>query len=125
MILAIITGFILYMVIGMAYYAIVGNRWLQWLNIKDAKQPNYGLLTAVTLLTTVLLYFVLQISQAITVLDGAIFGFVIGIIIALAYAKDFIFGLGTSQNAPRNVYFTAVGYHIIALTVIGAVMMLF
>lgn len=125
MIFAILTGFILYMVIGMTYYAIIGNRWLQWLNMKDAKQPNYGLLTGVTLLTTVLLYIVLQHSQATTVVDGAFTGFIVGIIIALAYAKDFIFGLGTGHSAPRNVYFTAVGYHIIALTVIGAIMMLF
>ncbi len=126
MILAIIVGVILYMAIGMLYYSplLFGNRWVEVLNIKP-EHPNYGLLSFVTVVTSILLYVVLQLAQAQTIVDGALIGASIGIIVALAYAKDFIFGLATHSKNSRIVYFIAVGYHLIALTVIGAVMMLF
>ncbi|GAE26802.1 hypothetical protein JCM9140_2903 [Halalkalibacter wakoensis JCM 9140] len=124
MLLAIISGVILYMVSGMIYYSIVGNRWIDWLNIKP-EQPNYGLLSLVTLLTSIVLYGFLYLSQAESLLDGALTGGAVGVIVALAYAKDFIFGLGTNSKKPVSIYFIAVGYHILALTIIGAVMMFF
>ncbi|WP_100398124.1 DUF1761 domain-containing protein [Bacillus sp. FJAT-44742] len=124
MILAILSGVVLYMVSGMIYYSVVGNRWIDLLNIKP-EQPNYGLLTLVTLLTSTLLFGVLQLSQAETLLDGALTGGAVGAIVALAYAKDFIFGLGANSKKPAFIYFIAVGYHVIALTLIGTVMMFF
>lgn len=124
MILAILSGVVLYMVSGMIYYSVLGNRWVDLLNIKP-EQPNYGLLTLVTLLTSTMLYGVLRLSQAETLLDGALVGGSVGIIVALAYAKDFIFGLGTNSKKSTTVYFIAVGYHVIALTIIGTVMMFF
>lgn len=124
MILAVLTGVIIYMVSGMIYYSVLGNRWVELLNIKP-EQPRYGLLTLVTLLTSVLLYSVLQLSQAQTLIDGALIGGILGIIIALAYAKDFIFGLGTNSTKPASIYFIAVGYHVFALTLIGTIMMFF
>ncbi|MDQ0252644.1 uncharacterized membrane-anchored protein YitT (DUF2179 family) [Evansella vedderi] len=127
MLFAIITGVILYMAIGMLYYSpmLFGNRWVEILNIKDPKQPNYGLLSLVTIFTVILLYGILLISQAETVFDGLMVGGAVGIIIALAYAKDFIFGLGSASKNQVILYFIAIGYHFIALTIIGAVMMLF
>ncbi|WP_096435662.1 DUF1761 domain-containing protein [Alteribacter populi] len=124
MILAIIIGVVLYMVSGMIYYSVLGNRWVKLLNIKP-EQPNYGMLTLVTLLTSIILYAVLQLSHAETLMDGALMGGGVGIIVALAYAKDFIFGLGTNSTKPVSIYFIAVGYHLIALTIIGTVMMFF
>jgi hypothetical protein len=124
MILAILSGVVLYMVSGMIYYSVLGNRWVDLLNIKP-EQPNYRLLTLITLLTSTMLYGVLQLSQAETLLDGALVGGAVGIIVALAYAKDFIFGLGTNSKKPTSIYFIAVGYHVIALTIIGTVMMFF
>ncbi|MDG5788396.1 DUF1761 domain-containing protein [Evansella sp. AB-P1] len=124
MILAIVVGVLLYMALGMLYYSplLFGNKWVQILNIKP-EHPNYGLLSLVTVLTTILLYGAIQFSQAESVLDGMIVGAVIGVIIALAYAKDFIFGLGTNSKKPLSLYFISVGYHFIALTIIGSVMM--
>lgn len=124
MILAIILGVVIYMGSGMIYYSVLGNRWVDLLNIKP-EQPNYGLLTLVTLLTVTILYGVLRLSQAETLVDGALIGGSVGVIVALAYAKDFIFGLGTNSKDSRSVYFIAIGYHIIALTIIGTVMMFF
>ncbi len=124
MILAIISGVVLYMISGMIYYSLLGNRWVDLLNIKP-EQPNYGLLTLVTLLTSTMLYGLLRLSQAETLLDGALVGMAVGIIVALAYAKDFIFGLGTNSKKPAAIYFIAIGYHVIALTIIGTVMMFF
>ncbi|MBU9723281.1 MULTISPECIES: DUF1761 domain-containing protein [Bacillaceae] len=124
MIWAILSGVVLYMVSGMIYYSVLGNRWVDLLNIKP-EQPNYGLLTLVTVITSTMLYGVLQLSQAKTLVDGALIGGGVGIIVALAYAKDFIFGLGTNSKKPASVYFIAVGYHVIALTLIGTVMMFF
>ena len=124
MIYAIAIGFIIYMVSGMIYYSLLGNRWVSELEIKP-DQPKYGLLTAVTLLTTAVLYFLLQVSLAETLLDGAFIGLGVGVIVSLAYAKDFIFGLGSCSKKPLVLYCIAVGYHLIALTIIGTVMMFF
>ncbi len=49
----------------------------------------------------------------------------VGIIVALAYAKDFIFGLGTNTKNTLALYIISVGYHVIALSIIGTVMMFF
>ncbi|MDE5413195.1 DUF1761 domain-containing protein [Alkalihalobacterium chitinilyticum] len=125
MFLAILTGFLIYMVSGMIYYSILGKRWVNLLHIKLEKQPNYGLLTFVTLLTTLLLFGLLNLSQAETLVDGALIGGSVGLIVALAYAKDFIFSLGSNSKNAISLYFIAVGYHVIALTVIGTVMMFF
>ncbi|WP_078551395.1 DUF1761 domain-containing protein [Bacillus alkalicellulosilyticus] len=124
MVLAIVSGVVLYMISGMIYYSILGNRWVDLLNIKP-EQPNYGLLTLVTVLTSTALYGVLRLSQAETLLEGALVGGGVGLIVALAYAKDFIFGLGINSKNSLSIYFIAVGYHLIALTIIGAVMMFF
>lgn len=124
MIFAILTGVVIYMVSGMIYYSVLGNRWVDLLNIKP-EQPNYGLLTVVTVATSTLLYGLLQLSQAETFADGALIGGGMGLIVALAYAKDFIFGLGTHSKHAFSVYFIAVGYHVMALTIIGTVMMFF
>ncbi|UOE94527.1 DUF1761 domain-containing protein [Alkalihalobacillus sp. LMS39] len=124
MILAIVSGVVLYMISGMIYYSVLGNRWVDLLNIKP-EQPNYGLLTLVTILTSTLLYGVLKLSQAVTLLDGALIGGAVGVIVALAYAKDFIFGLGTNSKKPVTIYFIAIGYHVIALAIIGTVMIFF
>ncbi|MCL7749502.1 DUF1761 domain-containing protein [Halalkalibacter alkaliphilus] len=124
MILAVLTGVIIYMVSGMIYYSVLGNRWVDLLNIKP-EQPNYGMLTLVTLFTSIVMYGVLHLSQAQTLVDGALLGGAVGIIVALAYAKDFIFGLGTNSKKPTTIYLIAVGYHFIALTIIGTVMMFF
>ncbi|MDT8860225.1 DUF1761 domain-containing protein [Alkalihalobacillus sp. MEB130] len=124
MIFAIVTGVVIYMVSGMIYYSILGKQWVENLNIKP-EQPNYGLLTFVTLVTSIVLYGVLNLSQAQTIIDGALIGGLVGVIVALAYAKDFIFGLGTNSKNSLTIYFIAVGYHIIALTIIGSVMMIF
>ncbi|WP_018922721.1 DUF1761 domain-containing protein [Salsuginibacillus kocurii] len=126
MILPIVTGIILYMIIGMLYYSpfLFGNRWVQLLQISPS-QPRYGLLTLVTILTSTLLYSVLHLAQASTVGEGALIGCCLGVIIALAYAKDFLFGLGSSTKNPFSLYLLSVGYHLIALSIIGAVMMMF
>ncbi|MDV2684686.1 DUF1761 domain-containing protein [Alkalihalophilus lindianensis] len=124
MILAIISGVVVYMVSGMIYYTLLGNRWVDLLKIKP-EQPKYGLLTLVTFLTSTMLYGLLLLSQAQTLMDGALLGGGVGIIVALAYAKDFIFGLGTNSKKPLSIFFIAVGYHVIALTIIGTLMMFF
>ncbi|ARK32578.1 DUF1761 domain-containing protein [Halalkalibacter krulwichiae] len=124
MLLAILTGVVIYMASGMVYYSILGNRWVELLKIKP-EQPNYGLLTLVTFLTSTVLYSLLRLFEVETLLDGAFIGGAVGIIVALAYAKDFIFGLGANSLKASAVFVIAVGYHVIALTIIGAVMMLF
>ncbi len=123
---AILTGIILYMALGMLYYSplLFGNRWVQLLNIEVGKM-NIGLLLLSTILSNVILYSILQLSQSETLVDGALIGGAIGLIVAFAYAKDFLFGLGEKSHNVFLLYLIAVGYHVIALTIIGAVMMFF
>lgn len=76
-------------------------------------------------MTSTMLYVLLRLSQAETLLDGALIGGAVGLIVALAYAKDFIFGLGTNSKKPVVIYFIAIGYHVLALIIVGTVMMFF
>ncbi|TMW70969.1 DUF1761 domain-containing protein [Alteribacter natronophilus] len=127
MILPILIGTILYIAIGMLYYSplLFGSRWVDLLNIRDAKQPNYGLVSLVTLFTVAVLYSLLVVSGAETALDGAFLGFLTGLIVVFAYSKDFLFGLGHATRDARTTFMIGAGYHLIALTAAGTVMSLF
>ncbi|UTR12838.1 DUF1761 domain-containing protein [Evansella sp. LMS18] len=125
MIFAVLAGAVIYMVSGMVYYTVLGNRWVDLLNIKNPEQPNYGLLSFVTLLTSLILFGLIRFSGAETFTGGAFAGLLTGLIVSLAYSKDFIFGLGTSTKNALHVFLIAAGYHAIALTLIGGVMALF
>ncbi len=114
------------MVIGMIYYSpfLFGNRWVELLKIDSPKFP-IGLLSAVTIATSVALAVLLHVTGAETIGDGALIGALIGVMVSLAYAKDFVFGIGTNSKNALHVYFITIGYHFIALTIIGSVMMIF
>ncbi|WP_017187173.1 DUF1761 domain-containing protein [Alkalibacillus haloalkaliphilus] len=124
MLLAIILGIIIYMVLGMVYYSpkVLGHLWINYLNIQEFKTPRYDVLSLATFLTVSILYFILQWSEANTPFEGLYIGLLVGVLVALAYAKDFVFGLGENTGSSLKVYFIAVGFHIIALSVIGMVM---
>ncbi|MCC5890119.1 MAG: DUF1761 family protein [Alkalibacterium sp.] len=126
MIGSIISGVIIYIALGMLYYSPVlfGNLWVELLDIK-AEEPNYGVLTLVTLLTSTVLSLLLYWTGAETYLDGILTGLAVGSIVTLAYAKDFLFGLGQHSTRPLQTYCIAAGYHLIALPLIGLVMMFF
>lgn len=120
---AILIGAVLYMGIGMAYYSVLGKRWVALLGL-GSEQPRYGLLTLVTILASAALFGLLKIADAETVVDGVLLGLLAGVLVALAYAKDFIFGLGASSKKASQVFGIAVGYHVLALTLMGTAMML-
>ncbi|MDV2581534.1 DUF1761 domain-containing protein [Alkalibacillus haloalkaliphilus] len=124
MLIAIILGVIIYMVLGMVYYSpkVLGRLWIKHLNIQEFKTPRYDVLSLATFLTVSILYFILRWSEANTALEGLYLGALVGVLVALAYAKDFVFGLGENTGSSLKVYFIAVGFHIIALSVIGLVM---
>ncbi|GAA0464054.1 DUF1761 domain-containing protein [Alkalibacillus silvisoli] len=127
MLLAIISGIILYMAIGMLYYSplLFGEIWVRLLKIDQPEHPRYGLLTFVTIMTVLLTYFLLHLTNASTLIDGLIVGLGLGVVVSLAYAKDFIFGLGIHTENAFKVYLIGVGYHLFSLPVIGLVMMFF
>ncbi|WP_026690898.1 DUF1761 domain-containing protein [Alteribacter aurantiacus] len=124
MILSILLGVIIYISIGMLYYSplLFGNKWVEVLNIKEANPPNYGLVSLVTLVITVVLYLLLQVAGAQTIIDGFLVGLLTGVIVTLAYGKDFLFGLGAHTKNEQLTFVLAAGYHLLALTIIGAVM---
>ncbi|MGD7043100.1 DUF1761 domain-containing protein [Jeotgalibacillus proteolyticus] len=126
MVWSILLGVLIYIVIGMVYYSplLFGLKWVNLLNIQDPK-PNYGLLSLTALLTTIVLYALLQFAAADSFASGALIGVAAGIIVTLAYAKDFLFGLGTNTKQSRMVFLIGAGYHVIALSIIGGVMTLF
>lgn len=126
MIGSILTGVVLYIALGMLYYSpiLFGNMWIELLNIK-AEDPNYLLLTLVTVVTSTVLSLMLSWTGAETFMDGTLTGLALGLIVTLSYAKDFLFGLGSHTKNPLRTYVIAAGYHLIALPIIGTVMMFF
>ncbi|PYZ96426.1 hypothetical protein CR205_11935 [Alteribacter lacisalsi] len=125
MILPILAGTVLYIAVGMLYYSplLFGNRWVDVLKINTKEHPpNFPMVTLVTLFTAAALYGILTLAGAETAGAGALYGLLTGIVVVLAYAKDFLFGLGHATKSAVYTFVVAAGYHLIALTLIGTIM---
>ncbi len=127
-ILAIILAVIANMAIGALWYSPVlfSNIWVNALGKKmeeiDPKGAyvGYGLTTLGGIFTAVVLSLLINLLDTVTVLDGALFGFLLGLIAAFRELSPTFF-----EGRNYTLFFISAGYHIAALTVMGTIIAAF
>ncbi|WP_342600175.1 DUF1761 domain-containing protein [Psychrobacillus sp. FSL H8-0483] len=109
---AIIIGGFLYMIYGTIYYSIL-------LSNKKENQTNgplkYIYSVIIAFISSFLVAILINLAGADTLLQGALFGFVIGIIIKMVYVKNALFGLISKKST-----LIAICDHLIIFTLLGA-----
>lgn len=110
---AFILGAILYGAYGGVYYSLV---------LKGKKNPplHYVLSVVIAFACSYIVGLLVHNSGFDGLLPGIVIGFSIGVIIALVYLKNMLFGLITRRN-----FTIAVFDHVVALTLLGTIHGLF
>lgn len=127
-ILAIILAVAANMVIGALWYSpiLFANVWLKALgkNMEDINPEGakigYGLTTIGGIFTAVVLSLFIDLLDTVTILDGALFGFLIGLIAAFRELSPTFF-----ESRNYTLFFISAGFHIVALTVMGIIIAFF
>lgn len=109
---AIIIGGFLYMIYGTIYYSILlGNKKEQQTN--GPLKYIYSVLIA--FISSFLVAILIIVAGADTLLQGALIGFIIGVIIKMVYVKNALFGLISKKST-----LIAICDHLIIFTLLGA-----
>lgn len=109
---AIIIGGFLYMIYGTIYYSILlGN--------KKENQTNgplkYIYSVLIAFISSFLVAILINVAGVDTLLQGALIGFIIGVIIKMVYVKNALFGLISKKST-----LIAICDHFIIFTLLGA-----
>jgi Protein of unknown function (DUF1761) len=114
--LAIIVGGLMYMMFGALYFSpiLFGNSWVQLHTQKTNDGLKYGGSAIIAFISSFLVSLLVHATNANGLMDGIFIGLTVGIIIALVYLKNALFGLMT-----KKAYAIAVGDHIIAFSLLG------
>ncbi len=127
-IFAIILAVVANMVIGALWYSplLFSNIWVKALGKKmedinpKGAYVGYGLTTLGGFFTAVVLSLLINLLDTVTILDGALFGFIIGLIAAFRELSPTFF-----ESRNYTLFFISAGYHIVALTVMGIIIAAF
>ena len=127
-ILAIIIAVVANMVIGTLWYSPVlfSNIWLKALGKKmedmDPKGANvgYALTTIGGIFTAIVLSLFIHLLDIVTILDGALIGFLIGLVAAFRELSPTFF-----EHRKYTLFFISAGYHIVSLTIMGIIIAAF
>ncbi|MDR0139075.1 DUF1761 domain-containing protein [Metabacillus idriensis] len=114
--LAVMAGGLLYMAFGALYYSpfLFGNIWTR-MNPSEVKDSaKYAGSAVVAFLSSFLIAIIIHSIGADDVISGLMTGLIIGILLALAYLKNALFGLTNLK-----VYGIAVLDHVIAFSLLG------
>ncbi|KQL36919.1 DUF1761 domain-containing protein [Psychrobacillus sp. FJAT-21963] len=109
---AIIIGGLLYMIYGTIYYSILlGNKKEQ-----QTEGPlKYIYSVIIAFISSILMAILINGTGAETLLQGAIIGFIIGVIIKMVYVKNALFGLISKKST-----LIAICDHLVIFTLLGA-----
>ncbi|MEI4768856.1 DUF1761 domain-containing protein [Psychrobacillus sp. FJAT-51614] len=110
--LAIIIGGLLYMIYGTIYYStLLANKKDQQTN--GPIKYIYSVLIA--FISSFLIAILINATGAETLLQGALIGFIIGVIIKMVYVKNALFGLISKRST-----LIAICDHLVIFTLLGA-----
>lgn len=110
--LAILVGAVLYMVYGGIYYSILLGKKEQ-----DSKGPiKYAVAVIVAFISSLLVGILVQATGSNGLVEGALTGVFIGILISIVYLKNALFGLMTNR-----MFLIAIGDHLIIFPLLGAI----
>ncbi|MEH7437725.1 DUF1761 domain-containing protein [Neobacillus drentensis] len=127
-ILAIILAVVANMVIGALWYSpiLFANIWVKALGKKmediNPKGANigYALTTLGGIFTAFVLSLLIHLLDTVTILDGAIIGFLVGLVAAFRELSPTFF-----ESRKYTLFFISAGYHIVSLTIMGIIIALF
>ncbi len=127
--LAIVLAVVANMIIGALWYSplLFANIWMKSLGKTHEElhtsNPNigYGLTTLAGIITAIILSLVITVLDTVTVGGGALIGFLAGAGIASARELSPTFFEGRKYT----LFFISAGYHIVSLTVMGAIIACF
>ena len=127
-ILAIILAVVANMVIGALWYSpiLFANIWVKALGKKmediNPKGANigYALTTLGGIFTAFVLSLLIHLLDTVTILDGAIIGFLVGLVAAFRELSPTFF-----ESRKYMLFFISAGYHIVSLTIMGIIIALF
>lgn len=109
---AIIIGGLLYMIYGTIYYSILlGNKKEQ----QKEGPLKYIYSVIIAFISSILMAILINATGAETLLQGAIIGFIIGVIIKMVYVKNALFGLISKKST-----LIAICDHLVIFTLLGA-----
>ncbi|MBO0603338.1 DUF1761 domain-containing protein [Sporosarcina sp. E16_3] len=128
-ILAIILAVFANMIIGALWYSplLFANIWMKSLGKTreelHTSNPNigYGLTTLAGIVTAIILSLVITMLDSVTIGGGALIGFLAGAGIASARELSPTFFEGRKYT----LFFISAGYHIVSLTIMGAILAFF
>lgn len=110
--LAILAGAVVYMVYGGIYYSILLGKKEQ-----DSTGPiKYAVAVIVAFISSLLVGIFVQATGSNGLVEGALTGVFIGILISIVYLKNALFGLMT-----KRMFLIAIGDHLIIFSLLGAV----
>ncbi|WP_397538659.1 DUF1761 domain-containing protein [Rummeliibacillus pycnus] len=112
---AIIAGGILYMIYGAIYYLILVGKENQ-----SEGALKYVISVIVAFISSFFIALLVQATNSNNLLEGAMLGGIIGILISIVYLKNSLFGLVNKKN-----FLIAIGDHLIIFTLLGALHALF
>lgn len=127
-ILAIILAVVANMVIGALWYSpiLFANIWVKALGKKmediNPKGANigYAFTTLGGIFTAFVLSLLIHLLDTVTILDGAIIGFLVGLVAAFRELSPTFF-----ESRKYTLFFISAGYHIFSLTIMGIIIALF
>ena len=127
-ILAIILAVVANMVLGALWYSpiLFANIWVKALGKKmeniNPKGANigYALTTLGGIFTAFVLSLLIHLLDTVTILDGAIIGFLVGLVAAFRELSPTFF-----ESRKYTLFFISAGYHIVSLTIMGIIIALF
>ncbi|MBP0723655.1 DUF1761 domain-containing protein [Bacillus sp. RG28] len=108
--LAIVVGGIMYMIYGAIYYSILVGKENQ-----SKGALKYVISVIVAFISSTFIAILVQATNAHGLLEGAVVGSIIGILISIVYLKNTLFGLVNKRN-----FLIAIGDHLLIFTLLGA-----
>ncbi|MDE0584227.1 DUF1761 domain-containing protein [Planococcus sp. A6] len=109
-VLAVLIGGVLYMIYGAVYYSILVGKENQE---TGAMKYVFSVITA--FLSSFVIATLVQMTDANSLFEGAVLGGMIGLVIALVYLKNALFGLISKKNVA-----IAIGDHLVIFLLLGA-----
>lgn len=107
--LAVLAGGILYMIYGGIYYTVMVGKENQ-----SKGASKYVVSVVVAFISSTLIAILVQATSSDSLIDGAVVGGIVGLLISIVYLKNTLFGLVNTKNC-----LIAIGDHLIIFTLLG------
>ena len=127
--LAVLVAAISQMIIGAIWYGpLFGKQWMSLSKIKMDKKSmqkmkekakhSYVVMFIGSIITAMVFSYIIDYAEATTVIDGMIGG----IWIWLGFVVPLLAGSVIWENKPKGLYYLNIGYYLISLMIMGAIL---